>query len=145
MNEETMNNEQQPENSTPEDNGGQGGGKTFTQEDVNRIVSERLARERAKAEPQDDEREKALKAREARMDCREYIASKKYPVALLDVLDMSDADKFKEMADKLVKHFPAILESAEKPKAYPQFGAAVSGSMPRGKTDLASAFKPPKI
>ena len=143
MNEETMNT-QQPTNSTPEDNGGQGG-KMFTQDEVNRIVSDRLARERAKAEPQEDEREKALKVRESRMDCREYIASKKYPPALLDVLDISDSEKFKAVADKLVERFPAILEETGTAKPYPQFGAAVGGSMPRGKIDFSDAFKPPKI
>ena len=49
------------------------GGRTFTQDDVNRIVSERLAHEREKlqASAKDTEREKALAAREARLDCRE--------------------------------------------------------------------------
>ena len=52
----------------PGANGGSGE-KTFTQEEVNRIVSDRLARERDKSaqQPQEDEREKALKAREARL------------------------------------------------------------------------------
>ena len=44
---------------TPEENGGE---KLFTQDDVNRIISERLAREREK--PRDDEREAALNERE---------------------------------------------------------------------------------
>lgn len=54
MNEENKaQNIDQPDNSTPEENGGQGE-KTFTQEEVNRIISERLARERAKNEPQEN-------------------------------------------------------------------------------------------
>ena len=147
MNEETMNT-MQLTNSTPEDNGGQGG-RLFTQDEVNRIVSDRLAQERTrnerKAEPQEDEREKALKAREARMDCREYIASKKYPDALLEVLDISDAEKFKATADKLAKQFPAILGEAARPHGFPQFGGETFGTMPRGGVNLADAFKPPKI
>lgn len=143
MNEENANTMQQPNNSTPEDNGGQGS-KMFTQDEVNRIVSDRLARERAKAEPQEDEREKALKAREARIDCREYISNKNYPAALLDVLDVSDAEKFKQIVDKLVQQFPAILGD-NTPKNFPQFGANVGGSMPRGKVDFSAAFEPPKI
>ena len=47
MNEMNLDAEQQPTTPTPEENGGQGG-KMFTQDEVNRIVSERLARERAK-------------------------------------------------------------------------------------------------
>ena len=67
------------------------GGRTFTQDDVNRIVSERLAHEREKlqASAKDTEREKALAAREARLDCREYLDAQGYPAALLDVLDGS--------------------------------------------------------
>ena len=52
MSEETMNQntEQKPTNSNPEDkNGDPGSGRTFTQEEVNRIVADRLAKERAKA------------------------------------------------------------------------------------------------
>ncbi len=41
---------EQPNNAIPADNRGQSGKKMFTQDDVNRIVSERLARERVKAE-----------------------------------------------------------------------------------------------
>lgn len=69
------------------------GGKTFTQEEVNRIVADRLARERSKAAPEQTpdplaEREKDLAAREHAMQCRELVAGNKhYPAQLLDVLD----------------------------------------------------------
>lgn len=43
----------------PQEPESQDGGKTFDQEDVNRIVQERLARERAKYDDYDDLREKA--------------------------------------------------------------------------------------
>ena len=52
MENETKNNtvaEEQQENTQPEDNGTQSE-KTFNQDEVNKIVSERLARERAKSE-----------------------------------------------------------------------------------------------
>ena len=68
-------NTNQPTTPTPEAAGGQGE-KMFTQDDVNRIVSERLARERQKTEPSAiDEREIQLKARESRLDCRDYLES----------------------------------------------------------------------
>ncbi|MDE7002940.1 MAG: hypothetical protein K2P08_00785 [Oscillospiraceae bacterium] len=69
-----QNTEQQPETTpTPEASGGQGE-KLFTQADLDRIIGERLSRERAKAEPSlGDAREADLKAREAQMDCREYL------------------------------------------------------------------------
>ncbi len=53
MENETKNNtvaEEQQETTQPEDNGTQQSEKTFTQAEVNKIVSERLARERARSE-----------------------------------------------------------------------------------------------
>ena len=55
--------------------------KLFTQEEVNRIVSERIAREREKAQPAEPtdrerelmEREAAISARENRSRCAEYL------------------------------------------------------------------------
>ena len=120
----------------PGANGGTGG-KTFTQEEVNRIVSDRLAREREK-QPKDDEREQALKAREARLDCRDYLDSKKYPAALLDVLDSSDVEKFKAAADALVGKFPSVA-SQEVP---PPYAAGTGTSNYFGSDRIADAFKP---
>ena len=68
--------QQRPTTPTPEASGDQGGERMFTQDDVNRIISERLARERQKTEPSAiDEREIQLKARESRLDCRDYLES----------------------------------------------------------------------
>lgn len=120
----------------PGANGGTGG-KTFTQEEVNRIVSDRLAREREK-QPKDDEREQALKAREARLDCRDYLDSKKYPASLLDVLDSSDVEKFKAAADALVGKFPSVA-SQEVP---PPYAAGTGTGNYFGGDQIANAFKP---
>lgn len=136
----------------PGANGGSGE-KTFTQEEVNRIVSDRLAKERGKAsqQPQEDEREKALKARETRLDCRDYLDSKKYPAALLEILECSDVEQFKTTVDALAKSFPdAFTVPAEQrlsgaspapvPPMYAsgtgRWGGALSGD------PVADAFKP---
>ena len=108
-----QNQEQQPTTPTPEANGGQGE-KLFTQADLDRIIGERLARERAKAEPSsEDAREADLKAREARLSCREYIAGEGYPADLLELFDTTDADKFKEAVEKL----DGMVETQELMKA----------------------------
>ena len=114
-------------------------GKMFTQEDVNRIVSERLTREREKLV---DDREKDLKAREARLDCRDYLDSKKYPVKLLDLLDSSDVEKFKTAADAMVEGFPSIVQpdSPTPPPYAVGTGAGVYGDL--GSDAIANAFKP---
>lgn len=120
------------------------GGKLFTQDEVNRIVSDRLARDRADraaAPSQEDERELALKAREARLDCRDYLDSKKYPAALLDVLDTGDVEKFKAAVGVMVSKFPAITRPAETPPPY----AAGTGTQPPPpglRDSLAAAFRP---
>jgi DNA-dependent RNA polymerase auxiliary subunit epsilon len=103
MNEENKNNENQQQNTQPADNGNNAGSKMFTQDDVNRIVSERLARDRESrsAQQQNDEKENELKARESRLDCREYVKDNNYPVELLDILDTSNIERFKEMVEKL--------------------------------------------
>lgn len=120
---------------------GGSGGKTFTQEEVNRIVSERLQREREK-QPTEDDREKALKAREARLDCRDYLDSKKYPTALLDVLDCSDVEKFKTAVDTMVGKFPGVVQPQETPPPY-AFHTGVGPSARFDTTDpIAAAFKP---
>lgn len=99
---ETQNNDQQP-TTQPADNGDQGGGKMFTQEEVNNIVRERLARERAKNSPQEPtEEEKRLKdldARESKIACREYVMDQGLPAQLLDVLDTSNHEEFKTKAE----------------------------------------------
>ena len=124
----------------PGANGGSGG-KTFSQEDVNRIVSERLAREREK--PADDERERNLKAREARLDCRDYLDSKKYPVKLLELLDCSDVEKFKTAADAMVEGFPSIV-APEHPIPPPYAAGTGVGGYGMYSSAIANAFKPPK-
>lgn len=129
-------------------NGGQGnatraeivenGSKTFTQEEVNRIVSERLERERAKGKPTpEDERETALKAREAALDCRDYIKNSDYPQKFLDILDTSDFSSFKEKADQLIEAFPE-LRSRPIPPPY----AAGTGTTSFHNDPIANAFKP---
>ena len=85
-------------------------GKLFSQEDVNRILAERLKREREKfiraantrvqqKEADLIEREKNLTARESRLNCREYVKGKGYPEELLTALDTSDFEDFKKKAD----------------------------------------------
>lgn len=122
-------------NTQPEGNGS-GVQSTFTQEDVNRIVSERLARERAKNEPTEEtKREQALQAREAKLECREYIAEKGYPKELIDILNTADAVSFKKTVDKLNE-----LYSKTAPKI---FGATPSSSptkLPNDNASLRKAF-----
>lgn len=115
-------------------------GRMFTQDEVNAIIRDRLTRERAKSPV--DEREQALSARESKLDCREYIAGKKYPAALLDIFSTDDTEAFKVSVDKLIEAFPAIV-GEERPA-----GTGSIGNFPRNRNHIsdpvAEAFKPQK-
>lgn len=139
MSESNINTNQQPENNaTPAANEGKATERMFTQEEVNRIVTERLAREKAKGEPSPlDEREQALKARESRLSCREYVNTEGLPTALLDVLDTSDLDGFKAKVQQL----DTLLGLPSNGRKIPRFtGPAEGHGAPADP--IADAFKP---
>ena len=97
--------EQQP-TTQPADNGNKGNERTFTQAEVDRIIKERLERDRAKRSPAEpteaEKKEAALTARERRLDCREYLANSGCPSELLDAFDTSDINRFKKAVDTVV-------------------------------------------
>ena len=135
-----QNQEQQPETTpTPEAGGGQGE-KLFTQADVDRIVGDRLAR--AKRDKATDDREAALKARENRLDCREFLSDKKYPIELLDILPTADVDTFKASVEKLAALFRSMEDDG--PTITVDLTAPLTSS-PSRSNPIADAFKPPKI
>ena len=143
MNDNTNTNqnpEQQPATPTPEDSGGQGNERLFTQADVDRIVGDRLAL--AKKDRATDEREAALKAKEARLDCREFLSDKKYPAELLDILPTADVDTFKASVEQLAGLFQRVEDDG--PTIMVDLTAPLTGS-PSRSTPIADAFKPPKI
>ena len=74
---------------------GQGTGeKTFTQDDVNRIVQERLAKEKTKNSGEADfaKREQELAQRELHMTAKEMLSEKGLPVQLFDALNCTDKE-----------------------------------------------------
>lgn len=113
MNENNIVNTTQQETTTQPE--GNGTGKTFTQEEVNNIVRERLSRVKDAAAEQNertaalDKREADIKAREAEMQrkesraaCAEICKAAKCDEAVLDLLDTSNPEKFKQVIDKLM-------------------------------------------
>lgn len=115
--------------------------KTFTQEEVNNIVQERLARERAKNEPTPAEvRERELAARESAMTCKEYIAEKNYPKELLELFDTADQEQFKKKVEKMAELFPDIFTDPSKKPFI--FTRGTNGGAGLGDSDpIAEAFK----
>ena len=82
------------------------GEKTFTQDDVNRIVQERLAKDREKASKELGEREQELAQREFRLNSRQKLIGKGYPETLLDALNCSSEEAF----DKALGIIDGLIE-----------------------------------
>lgn len=117
--------------------------KTFTQEEVNNIVQERLARERAKSEPSPAEvREKDLAARESAMTCKEYVAEKNYPKELLELFDTADHEQFKKNVEKMAELFPDVFADPSKKPSF-IFTKGTNGGVGLGGSNdpIAEAFK----
>ena len=90
-------------------------GKTFTQDDVNRIVQERLAKEKGKTSSNEEfdkrtaeleKRTAELEAKENRLNAVTALRDAGYPDELADVIKCSNADELKssiELIDKIIK------------------------------------------
>lgn len=94
------------QNADPE--AGQGTGeKTFTQEDVNRIIQERLAKEKAKNSGEADfaKREQELMQRELHMSAKELLSEKNLPVQLFDALNCTDKETMEKSISIIEKIF----------------------------------------
>lgn len=135
------NNTQTGENTnTSQGNTPQSEGRTFTQEDVNRIVQERLAKERNKSaqNPDLDKREEDLKKRENKIVCAERLSEKGYPKEILDILDTSDPDKFMENVEKL-SSLGGIRSKDSKP--IPMVVSGTPGPANKKDAELRKAFR----
>lgn len=142
MSEETKTQQTQtesPAHSTPEDKGGTAA-KTFTQEEVNKIIADRLTRERAKAQPPEadqrsaelENREKALDDREMMSEFKDTLAARGYPKELADVLKGSNISELKT-AMRIVDEAFYTRSTSEKP-------GEISGATPVNQ-GLDSAFR----
>lgn len=92
-------------------NQGAGGEKSFTQDDVNRIVSERLARDRAKSLEEVSKKEQELMQREFRLNGRQKLIDKGYPESLFDALNSSSEEAFEKAIDIIDKLIRKRVES----------------------------------
>ena len=68
--------------------------RTFTQDDVNRIVQERLAKEKGKGNEELDKRAAELDKRERRMNAIDELRKNSLPEYLVDALNMETDEAF---------------------------------------------------
>lgn len=96
--------------------------KTFTQEQVNQIVQERLAKERSKLDTELIQREQELANRELMLTARQKLAEAELPDALLGALNVSSVEELENSLDILKKEFtntsPAASRAQKELAAY---------------------------
>ena len=131
------------ENKTTNTNPESGAGaKTFSQDDVNRIVGERLAAEKRKGEAALAEREQQLAQRELLLTAKEKLTDAGLPVELLDTFSASSP----EAMEKAITTLKGVIDKikAEAPKPFTIHGAkpAEAGRSPQmgGNSQLRKAM-----
>ncbi len=76
--------------------------KMFTQEEVNEIIKKRLERSKQSGDSEEVETlKKQLQQRENRLNAKEYLLDNQMPLDVLEMLDTSNLDTFKENVSKL--------------------------------------------
>ena len=106
------------------------GAKTFTQEDVNRIVQERLAKEKSKNNGDADfaKREQELAQRELHMSAKEMLSEKGLPVQLFDALNCKDEETLKKSISTIETVFNEYKANATKSIQFKSFTPGVPTS-----------------
>lgn len=99
----TATEEQQGTTQTQPEGNGERSEKTFTQDEVNKIVSERLARDKGKNSAELEKREHELEQRELAMTAREKLAERGLPKELAEVLRFSDDESMNKSIDAIEK------------------------------------------
>lgn len=114
------------------------GEKTFTQEQVNQIISDRLARDRAKGEAALAEREQQLAQRELLLTAKEKINEMGLPAELVDALNVSSPEAL-EKALSIVKTVMDKHKSEARPMKFS--GAKPAESLSRAKNTGDSSLR----
>ena len=83
--------------------GTEGAGRTFTQEDVNRIVQERLAKEKSKGNEDLEKRAAELDKRERKMNAVQKLRENNLPDYLVDALNMDTDEAFEQSLNAIIK------------------------------------------
>lgn len=136
MEENAMNNNQASDQSAG------AGEKTFSQEDVNRIIGERLAKEKAANDAKMAQREQELAQRELLLTAKEKISSAGLPVELAEAINMASAesvDRALEIIQKVIhdrKEAPDGLPG----KPVPRFSTGPIGSGEKGSDGIRDAM-----
>lgn len=110
--------------------------KTFTQEDVNRIIGERLAKEKAKNNSEADfaKREQELAQRELRVIAKELLSEKGLPVQLFNALNCTDKETMQKSISIIEKVLVEYKANAAKEVKFVGFQPGISQIIPSTET-----------
>lgn len=110
--------------------------KTFTQEQVNAIVSKRLAEDRASRTSEFDKREKELNQREMQIRAKELLSERGLPKNLADVLRYSD-EKSLIAAIDVIDHTRGFKDNEQtEHKNEPPYRRIIENILPSGKAEV---------
>lgn len=113
--------------------------RTFTQDEVNRIVKERLAKERDRLKREQDalfaEREQEVAKREMRITAVEKLQEKGLPALLADAINCSSSESI-EKSIEILSNTQDAHEGEKKPAYNPNGGRGISGDPIRAAMGL---------
>ena len=111
--------------------------RTFTQDDVNRIVQERLAKEKGKGSEELDKRAAELDMRERKMNAVLKLRENGLPDYLVDALNMETDEDFQKSMEAIKK---MKGESVDAPGTVIGTGNPIGTVKKGGGDDLREAF-----
>jgi len=126
-------------------------GRIFTQQEVSRIVADRIKRVKEKADKDHaqaladlqaelaqgiDSQAADLEKRENKLLCREYLIDNGYPVSLLDIINTDNVDEFRTKADRA----HADIVQTERQRLTPPPLRSTENHHEYDRLDLKSAF-----
>ena len=134
------NDNQQDENTAPEAAGGQDQEKKYTDADVDRIVSKRLARERAKNEQGGNDaaadlerREHEITIKERRLNAREELEG--LPKSLVDLVNCESEESYKSSIAAIKAAYKDVEADFQKKKAAGRTPKIMTGTAPDRTAD----------
>lgn len=118
--------------------------KAFTQEEVNTIIQDRLAKEKAKFDKQLSDMQAEIQRREKRLEAREQLQKKGLPVELADLVKLDDDESFNTSLALLENTYNSRVPELPGRDAGLNRGAAgyepAGGAAPNPETDLRRAM-----
>lgn len=105
-------------------------GKTFSQEDVNKIINERLKKEKDKTQKQVEAMEKEFKQKELNLKAKELLTSKGLSLDILDALKYEDEETLKKSVSIVESIIDSIPPQQNEPAQFKGITPAVSRGIP---------------